>query len=172
MNEVLTRYIGRYLSLLEVNTWEYVSRSNASGVVVLVPVTETRKIVLVEQFRPPVGKRVIELPAGLIGDLSDSDESVFEAGNRELAEETGFVAGKLDLLMKCPSSPGMSDEMVSFLLATELTRVGPGGGDHSEDITVHEVPLRQVDEWLENRLAQDQPLDPKIYAALYWLSRR
>ncbi len=169
MNADITRYKGRYLSLLERDGWEFASRSNASCVVVIVAVTPAAELVLVEQFRKPVGVNVIELPAGLVGDLHDPDESPLVAAGRELEEETGFVAGQLEPWLACPSSAGMSDEMIHFVLATDLQRVGPGGGDPSEDIVVHVVPLEQVDRWLADRQAAGKPLDPKIYAALYWL---
>jgi len=168
----ITRYAGRYLSLLERDGWEFASRSNASGVVVLVPVTDQGEIVLVEQFRKPVGKDVIELPAGLVGDHEDPDESILQAARRELEEETGYAAAQLDLLMECPSSAGMSDEIVSFVLARGLHRVGPGGGDESEDIQVHTIALDEVDHWLREQQAKGKPMDPKIYVALYWLSKR
>ena len=169
MTRDITHFKGRYLSLLERDGWEFASRSNASGVVVLVAVTSAQEIVLVEQFRKPVDSLVIELPAGLVGDHANPDESVLVAAARELEEETGYAAAKMELLMACPSSAGMSDEVISFVLATELTRVGPGGGDSSEDIQVHIVPVTDVDGWLIRQQAAGKPLDPKIYAALYWL---
>lgn len=164
-------YRGRYLSLLERDGWEYASRSNASGVVVIVAVTEDHEILLVEQYRKPVDASVIELPAGLVGDLHDPKESLLTAAGRELEEETGFAAERLDILMSCPSSAGMTDEIITFVHASGLTRVGPGGGDASEDIAVLPIPLAEVDNWLAARLAEGKALDPKIYAALYWLAR-
>jgi len=172
MNIDITHYAGRYLSLLERDGWEFTSRSNASGVVVLVAVTDQGEIVLVEQFRIPVGKNVIELPAGLVGDHEDPDESIMKAAKRELQEETGYAAAHLELLMECPSSAGMSDEIVSFVLAGGLRRVGPGGGDDNEDIQVHTIPLDRVDRWLREQRAAGKPVDPKIYAALYLLQER
>jgi len=169
MTEDITHFKGRYLSLLERDGWEFASRSNASCVVVLVAVTAAREIVLVEQYRTPVESLVVELPAGLVGDHADPDESVLAAAARELEEETGFAASQMKLLMECPSSAGSSDEVVSFVLATGLTRVGPGGGDDSEDIEVHIVPLTDVDSWLLRQQSAGKPLDPKIFAALYWL---
>jgi ADP-ribose pyrophosphatase len=169
MTKDITHFKGRYLSLLERDGWEFASRSNASSVVVLVAVTAAEEIVLVEQYRTPVGARVIELPAGLVGDLDDPDEPVLVAAARELEEETGYAPSSLELLMECPSSAGMSDEVVTFVLATGLTRVGPGGGDDSEDIEVHIVPLTEVAGWLICQQTAGKPLDPKIYAALYWL---
>lgn len=171
MNSDIKRYSGRYLSLLERDGWEFASRSNASGVVVLIPVTAAGEIVFVEQYRKPVGSSVIELPAGLVGDNADPGETILEAAGRELIEETGYQASSLKVLMECPSSAGMSDEIVSFVLARGLNRVGPGGGDDSEDIEVHVVPLSGADDWLQSRQQGGTPLDPKIYAALYWLDR-
>ncbi len=169
MSQITTHYAGRFLSLLERDGWEFVSRSNASSVVMLIAVTDDDEILLVEQYRKPIEASVVELPAGLVGDLADPAESIFEAAGRELEEETGYAAGSMDLLMTCPSSAGMSDEIVSFVLARDLHRTGPGGGDHSEDIAVLPVPLGQVDGWLAERLAAGGVLDPRIYAALYWL---
>lgn len=169
MNEDHVHFKGRYLSLLERDNWEFASRSNASSVVVLIPVTNEGEIVLVEQHRRPVNARVIELPAGLVGDHVDPDESIIEAAGRELEEETGFLASELELLMECPSSAGMTDEIISFVMARGLKRIGPGGGDDSEDIEVHIIALGEVDDWLGRQQAAGKPLDPKIYAALYWL---
>ena len=171
MSKDITRYRGRYLSLLERDRWEFASRSNASGVVVIVAVTEAGEIVLVEQYRKPVGACVVELPAGLVGDLADPDETVIVAAHRELLEETGYAAARMEVLMACPSSAGMSDEIITFVLATGLERIGPGGGDDSEDIEVLPVPLADVDEWLDAQRAAGKPMDPKIYAALYWLQK-
>lgn len=166
-----THFSGRYLALLERKGWEFVTRPNAHAVVVLIATTPEREIVLVEQYRRPVDARVIELPAGLVGDTGDPDEAVLDAAGRELIEETGFEAASLELLMECPTSSGMTDEVISFVRADRLQRVGPGGGDDSEDIEVHVVPLDEVDAWLKDRHARGLPLDPKIYTALYWLNQ-
>ena len=171
MSQDTIHYAGCYLSLLERDGWEFVSRSNASGVVKLVAVTPESEIVLVEQYRKPVDAAVIELPAGLVGDHGNPEETLFEAARRELEEETGYAAEHLDLLMTCPSSAGISDEVVSFVLATGLRRVGPGGGDDSESIEVLRVPLAQAGDWLAAQLAAGRLLDARIYAALYWLQR-
>ena len=170
MKKLTTLYKGRFLSLLDKDGWEYASRSNATGVVVLLAVTDQDELVLVEQFRPPVGSTVIELPAGLVGDLDDREESVLDAAERELLEETGFQAGHISVLMSCPSSAGMSDEIVTFILAKKLRRVAAGGGDSSENITVHVVPRAGVSDWIAAKQAEGVPADPKIFSALYWLS--
>jgi ADP-ribose pyrophosphatase len=172
MGEEKIRFRGRYLGISERDDWEFATRTNASSVAVLVPVTEQDQIVLVEQFRIPVNARVLELPAGLVGDAENAGESTRTAAERELVEETGYAAASMTLLLTCPSSPGMSDEIITFYLAENLERVGPGGGDGSEDIEVHLVPVASASEWLGQRMATGVLLDPKIYSALHWLERR
>ena len=163
---------GRFLGLKERDGWEYAFRTNASGVIVLVPVTDAGELVLVEQYRPPVRRRVLELPAGLVGDSGDAGEDFKVAAERELLEETGFRAGCMDELLDCPSSPGMSDEVFTVYYASGLERVGPGGGVGNEDIKVHLVPLDGFSEWFESRLREGLMFDPKIFAGVYWASMR
>jgi ADP-ribose pyrophosphatase len=172
MKHSIDLYRGRYLSLCEVDGWEYVSRSNASAVVVLIAVNDVGQLLLVEQFRPPLQASAIELPAGLVGDLGDPEEDLLLAAQRELLEETGYHSDDLELLFSCPSSAGMSDEIISFVLAGNLERRGPGGGDGSENITVHAIALAEVDSWLAGHIRAGTPVDPKIYSALYLLGRR
>ena len=172
MGATKIHFSGRYLAIAERDDWEFATRTNARGVVVLVPITDQGELVLVEQFRIPVGRRVIELPAGLVGDGEDREESLHSAAHRELEEETGYSAKRLSLLLECPSTPGLCDEIVTFFLAEGLHRTGPGGGDPSEDIIVHHVPLESAAQWLTDRQADGRYLDPKTYAGLYWLERR
>ena len=165
-------FSGRFLGLKEHDGWEYAFRTNASGVVVLVPVTDAGELVLVEQYRNPVQSRVMELPAGLVGDHGDFEEDFKTAAQRELLEETGFSAATLDELLTSPSTPGMSDEIITIYYASGLERVGPGGGDANEDITVHLVPLDNAPQWLEAKRAEGIMLDPKIFAGLFWAASR
>ncbi len=163
---------GRFLRFLKRGHWEYVERVNVRDVAVLVPITRDDEIVLVEQYRIPVQAPMIELPAGLVGDEDDyRDEDLLGAANRELEEETGFRADRLTLLARAPSSGGMTSEVVSFLLADGLRKVGPGGGVEGEDITVHSVPLANVERWLRQREREGCLLDPKIFAGLYLAGR-
>lgn len=171
-NNETIHYSGRFLGLKETDRWEYAFRSNARGVVVLVPVTDAGELVLVEQYRIPVKNRVMELPAGLVGDTGDSEECFKTAAQRELIEETGYRAGILEELLTSPSTPGMANEMISIFFATGLERVGPGGGDGNEDITVHHMPLENAVEWLDARQKEGIMIDPKIYAGLFWAGAR
>jgi ADP-ribose pyrophosphatase len=169
MSKLQKHFQGRYLGLVERDGWEYATRTNASAVAVIIAVTRQQELVLVEQHRIPVGCAVLELPAGLVGDHDDPDEAIRIAAQRELLEETGYRAGQWLQMLECPSSAGMCDETITFFLAQELVQEHAGGGDASEEIKVHTVPLANIDQWLAARLAEGILLDPKIYAALYWL---
>jgi ADP-ribose pyrophosphatase len=171
-NTVKIHHSGRFLGLKERDRWEYAYRTNASGVVVLVPVTDDGELVLVEQFRVPVQSRVLELPAGLVGDNGDLEEDFENAARRELFEETGYHAALLEELLTSPSTPGMADEIITIYFASGLERVGPGGGDGNENITVHHLPIDNAVEWLDTRQAEGIMLDPKIYAGLFWAATR
>jgi ADP-ribose pyrophosphatase len=163
---------GRFLTLLDEGGWEYVTRPGVSGVVVIVAVTPQGRLVLVEQPRTSVHSRVIELPAGIVGDAPDRrGETLIEAAHRELREETGFAAERMEELAQGPVAVGVSDEVVTFFAARGLTRVGPGGGDDSEEITVHEIPVAELDAFLAEVRRAGLAVDPKIYAGLHLLQR-
>jgi ADP-ribose pyrophosphatase len=159
---------GKYLTLIDDHGWEYVTRPGVTGIVVIVAVTDDDKLLLVEQYRTAVHRRVIELPAGMVGDTqAHAGESLADAAARELAEETGFAAAELEPLCEGPIAVGVSDEVVSFFLARGLTRVGPGGGDASESIVVHQVPLSRLRSFLASSAATGLAIDTKIYAGIY-----
>jgi len=161
---------GKFVELLDVDGWEFVHRYASAGVVVIVATTEDGALVLVEQPRAPIGRRSIELPAGLVGDISGQEHESFElAAARELEEETGYRAARWSHLLDAPNAPGLSSEHVSFFRATGLERVGPGGGDETEDITVHVIPLPEVPAFLARKLSEGVAIDPKIFAGLYFV---
>ena len=162
-----------YLKLVEQAGWSFVKRRNSSGVVCMVAVTDDDQLVLVEQHRPPVANAVIELPAGLVGDLAHAaDETLREAAERELLEETGYAASEWTLLVTAASSAGLTDELITFFLATGLEKKHAGGGDETEDIRVHTVPMVEVDEWLDQALSDGKLLDAKIYAGIHFARSR
>jgi ADP-ribose pyrophosphatase len=159
---------GRYLTFIDEGGWEYVTRPGVTGIVVIVAVTDDERLVLVEQYRPAVHRHVVELPAGLVGDAAGRQtESLLDAAARELEEETGYRAGEMVALFEGPIAVGVSDETVSFFRARGLSRVGAGGGDDTEEITVHEVPLAELPSFLAAKQAAGLGVDPKIYAGLY-----
>lgn len=163
---------GSHLRLVSSDGWEYVERTGTTGVVAIVAV-DGGKLVLTEQYRAPVAARVIDLPAGLAGDgPSGAAEGLIAAAKRELLEEAGFEAAEMTYLTHGPSSAGLTAEIVTFYLASGLKRVGPGGGDDSEEIQVHLIPLSTIDDWLRQRSEAGAYVDPKVYVGLYFLRRK
>ncbi len=165
-----TLYSGRFLNMVARGGWEFVERTNAAAVVAITAVTDSGELLLVEQFRPPVRADVIELPAGLVGDTRASKrETIQQAAQRELIEETGFEAGCWTLLTVGPSSAGLTSEQITFLLAEKLTKKTSGGGDSSESIVVHKVPIWSAAAWLEEASGRGRLIDYKIFVGLYFL---
>ncbi|MCC7421233.1 MAG: NUDIX hydrolase [Planctomycetaceae bacterium] len=145
-------------------------RVDTTGVVTIIAVTADRRLLLTEQFRPPVRRRVIEMPAGLAGDVAGQEhEDLAVAARRELLEETGYECERMDFVAEGPSSSGLTSEIVTFFRATGLRWVGPGGGDGSEDIQLHSIPLSWIRGWLRERETAGILVDPKVYAGLYFL---
>jgi ADP-ribose pyrophosphatase len=160
-----TVYEGKYLRVKNARNWEYVERRNVSGVVVILPLTSDGKIILVEQFRPAVAQNVVGLPAGLAGD--QGKEELEEAARRELLEETGYKSDRWKLLTDGPSSPGLTNEFITFFLAADATQhaeIDPGA---DEQIEVHEVALRDLTAWLARKKQSGVLIDYKIFTALY-----
>lgn len=145
--------------------WEYVTRNTQKPAVGIVALTDDGRVILIEQYRVPVDAKVFELPAGLAGDIPGAEhEPLLDAARRELLEETGYAADRWTELTSGYTSPGLTDELAVLFLAEGLTKAGPGGGDESEDITIHEVPIEDVFEWLLGRGAR---MNLKLLAGLY-----
>ena len=164
----IVRWKGRFMSAVEIHyrdakgverTWEAVERVGIGGIVVMVAVTPSGTVLLERQFRPPLGRDVIELPAGLV----DLDESMEDAARRELIEETGWSARELRFLAEGPMSTGASTEVLRTYLCTGLEHVGKAGGDDNEIIEVIEVPLNGVQEYLTAAQAKGLLVDLKVY---------
>jgi ADP-ribose pyrophosphatase len=156
---------GKYLEVRKTGTWEYAARIGNMGAAVILAITDAREIVLVEQQRMALGRRTIELPAGLIGDTEAGDTGLAAAA-RELHEEAGFTAQRWEAIGTFATSPGMSSEMFELFKASGLTRTGPGGGVDSEDITVHVVPLNSVATFIAERRRAGLIIDSRLIVAL------
>jgi len=158
---------GRFITARKKGRWEYVSRARGIRAAVILAVDEDDNVLLVEQYRIPLGRRCIELPAGLIGDDDDRpDEAAAEAAARELEEETGYRAARMETIGEFWSSPGMVSESFTLLKAHDLTKVGEGGGTESEDITVHRVPLSGIAEAIEGWRAKGFAIDVRMLLLL------
>jgi nicotinamidase/pyrazinamidase len=163
---------GRWLRLVKRGKWEYAQRVVGATAAVIVAVTEDDEMILIEQLRPAVGGLVLELPAGLIGDIAGAEDEAPElAAARELEEETGYRPGRVERVAAGTSTAGLSDERLILYVAHDLERVGDGGGDEHEDITVHRVPLAKVEDWLAERERAGVIIDLKVWAGLYFARR-
>ena len=170
MTETETLCNGKWLRLKRRGRWEYAERTNPGGGVMIIAVTPEDRLLFVEQYRPAIESMTIEMPAGLVGDVvGSSDESAVDAADRELVEETGYRAARVEFLMAGPTSAGMSNEILAFVRAHDLAKVHAGGGDETEDIIVHEVPRREAAAWLAGKIRAGYSIDPKMFAGLYML---
>jgi ADP-ribose pyrophosphatase len=155
---------GRFVRLLENDGYEYAERKGCTGIISVVAVSDRNELIFVEQFRPALGSRTIELVAGLAGD--EGPESLEEAARRELLEEAGYHASTLELLMVGPSAGGISTSRVHFYLAQGATKAHEGGGVEGEDITVHVVPVAEAYDWLQRRSQGELLVDPKVFLGI------
>jgi ADP-ribose pyrophosphatase len=155
---------GRFIEAKRLGKWEYVSRTRGVSAAVILAIDEGR-VVLVEQYRVPLGARCLELPAGLVGD-EEEGEAAATAAIRELEEETGYRAERAVDLGRYHASPGMSSEGFTLVRAEGLTRVGSGGGIAGEDIEVHRVKLEEVGAFVAERREAGVAIDAKLLLLL------
>lgn len=157
---------GRFVTARRRGRWEYVSRARGIRAAVILATIEG-DVLLVEQFRMPLGRMCLELPAGLIGDdEGHDDEDDLTAAGRELEEETGYRAGRLESLGEFYSSPGMLSESFTLVRASDLTQTGPGGGTEHENIVVHRVPSREVASFVAAKRSEGCGVDVRVLMLL------
>ncbi len=155
---------GRFITVKQRGTWEYVGRARGIKAAVILAVDDGH-VILVEQFRVPLGQPCLELPAGLIGDET-ANERVEEAAARELEEETGYRADRIEVVGDFYSSPGMVSESFYFVKAHGLTKVSDGGGVEGENITVHRVALDALADFIAAKRAEGCAMDVKLLTLL------
>ncbi|MDT0575393.1 NUDIX hydrolase [Croceicoccus sp. F390] len=157
---------GKYLTAKTRGRWEYVGRARDIRAAMVLAIDDGH-VLLVEQYRVPLGCQSIELPAGLIGDdESAKDEDVLVAAGRELEEETGYRARELVDAGAFNASPGMVSESFSLVIARGLERVGQGGGTVNEDITVHRVPIVGFADFITAQRALGKGIDARLLLLL------
>lgn len=164
MSEPEIAWAGKWLTVLRDGKWEYVSRVRGIEAVVILAIDDGH-VLLVDQYRVPLGRRCIELPAGLIGDEHAGDTAL-DAARRELEEETGYACADVEELGFFHASPGMVTEGFTLVRVTGLRRIGEGGGIDGEDILVHRVPLAEVPEFIAAKRAEGAAVDVKILLLL------
>jgi ADP-ribose pyrophosphatase len=153
-------WAGHFVTAKRRGKWEYVARSRSIRAAVILAV-EDGHVLLVEQYRVPLGCNCIELPAGLIGD-HDANEDPLQSAGRELEEETGYRAGSLADLGAFYSSPGLVSESFTLVQAYGLTKVSEGGGVDGENITVHRVALDKLLPFVASKRSEGCAIDVKL----------
>lgn len=156
----IVEWAGKWVLAKRRGRWEYASRARSIRAAVILAL-DAGEVILVEQYRVPIGKVCLEMPAGLIGDETEGEEAL-ESAARELEEETGYVAAQWEDLGEFWSSPGMVTESYTLFKATGLTRVSDGGGTEHEGIVVHRVPLSSIAEFVAERRAKGYAIDSKL----------
>jgi 8-oxo-dGTP pyrophosphatase MutT (NUDIX family) len=174
MNSIIDKrvvYEGKFIKFIQASytdshghlrKWEFIERANCNGIVAIVPVTDTREVLLIRQYRPPVNRYVIEFPAG----LNDKGDTIEEAARRELLEETGYEAGKMIFLTEGPLSSGASGEILSVFLARDLEFKGSAECDETEDIEVMKISIDTVADHLSQFRSQGDLVDLKLLGLL------
>ena len=155
---------GDFITVRKWGTWEYVGRARSIHAAVILAMIEG-DVLLVEQYRVPLGGPCLELPAGLVGDETFG-EAIESAATRELEEETGYRAGRVEIIGRFASSPGMVSETFTLVRAHGLKKVGDGGGDGHENIIVHRVPLDMVTNFVDQKRAEGAAIDVKMLLLL------
>jgi len=155
---------GKFVRALRRGHWEYASRARNIGAVVVIAEFEG-KVILVEQPRVAPDCRCIELPAGLVGD-KDPNATIEDTAIKELEEETGFTAERVERLGDFYASPGMLSEAFTIVRAHGVRRIGEGGGDENEDIKVHLVARADIPNFLEQKRAEGLGMDAKLLLLL------
>jgi ADP-ribose pyrophosphatase len=161
-------WAGRFITAKKRGKWEYVGRARGIHAAVILAIDEAedgRHVLLVDQYRVPLGRRCIELPAGLVGDQEEGEDSSLAAA-RELEEETGFRPDRLETLGEFYSSPGMVSESFTLFRAHGLVKTGEGGGVEDEDIRVHRVPIDTLSDQISTWRAEGYAMDVKLLLLL------
>lgn len=156
-----TVFEGDHVYVLERDHWQYVERKKGKDAAAVLAETEEGEVILTEQFRRPLNARVIDFPAGLIGDEDPSMDGAATA-KKELQEEAGYTCASVELLARGPSSPGITSEIVSLYRAHGVRKTGKGGGVGGEEITVHVVPRARLRSFLREKQEQGVLTDLKV----------
>ncbi|MEQ1498767.1 MAG: NUDIX hydrolase [Novosphingobium sp.] len=161
------RWAGKFITARTRGKWEYVTRARGIRAAVILAIDDDDHVLLVEQYRVPLQRNCLELPAGLIGDDDSIEgEDPLAAAARELEEETGFSADRIENLGEFYSSPGMVSESFTLVRAHGLARTGPGGGTDGEDITVHRVALSHLPQFVQMARARGLGIDVRLLMLL------
>ena len=155
---------GKFIRAFRRGKWEYASRARDIRAVVILA-EQDGKLILVSQPRVAPDCHCVELPAGLVGD-HDPTATIEDTAIKELEEETGFTADRVERLGDFYSSPGMLAEAFTLVRAHGVRKIGEGGGDENENIEVHLIARPDVANFLEQKRAEGFGIDAKLLLLL------
>ena len=159
-----TMWEGRFITAQRRGRWEFAGRARGIRAAVILAEVDGA-VLLVEQYRVPLQRWCLELPAGLIGD-DVAGEAVEVAAARELEEETGYRAGRIEVIGEFFSSPGMISEGFTLVRAHDLEKVGEGGGVEGEGIVVHRVLRARLSDFMASKRAAGVAMDVRLMGLL------
>lgn len=159
-----TMWEGRFITAQRRGRWEFAGRARGIRAAVILAEVDG-DVLLVEQYRVPLQRWCLELPAGLIGD-DVAGEAVEVAAARELEEETGYRAGRIEVIGEFFSSPGMISEGFTLVRAHDLEKVGEGGGVEGEGIVVHRVLRARLSDFMASKRAAGVAMDVRLMGLL------
>ncbi|MCS6767372.1 MAG: NUDIX hydrolase [Candidatus Nitrosocaldus sp.] len=166
MGGVRSRYIyrGRVIALRldELDHGRVREVVEHNGSVAILPILDDGRVILERQYRHAVGKELIEIPAGKV----EEGESIEGCAQRELMEETGYRAGRLEYMGRCYMTPGYCNELIHFFIATELEKAPGTTMDEDEEI---ELVIMSVDEAISKALANEIEDAKTLYALLRYM---
>lgn len=169
MDKVKSRYVyrGRVIAvrvdeLVDGRVREVVEHR---GSVAILPILDDNRVILERQYRYVIGRELIEVPAGMI----EEGESIEDAAQRELMEETGYKAGRLEYMGRCYMTPGYCNELIHFFIARDLERVANTNMDEDEEI---ELMIISMDEAIRKALADEIEDAKTLYALLRYILLR
>ena len=155
-----TMWEGKYVKVVRRGTWEYAGRANDIRAVVILAEVDGQ-VILIDQPRVPLQRRCLELPAGLIGD-EDPNATVEATAIKELEEETGYTADRVEVLGEFYASPGMLSESFTLVRVHGVRKIGEGGGTEHEDIRVHLVPRVEIPNFIAKSRGDGLGIDVKL----------
>jgi ADP-ribose pyrophosphatase len=153
-------WAGKFVRAMRRGKWEYASRVGDINAVVILAEYEG-KVILVDQPRAAPDCRCVELPAGLVGD-EDPNATPETTAIKELEEETGFTADRVERLGDFYGSPGILAESFTLVRAHGVRKIGDGGGDDDEDINVHLVARADISNFIEQKRAEGFGIDVRL----------
>lgn len=150
------------------DSWDMVKRKTYGRAVCIAAVTSERELILIKIFRIPLQSYILEFPAGLMDKQGEAEEA---AARRELLEETGYEAERLEFLVSGPSNASLLADETALYLGINARFVQPPHLESHEDIKVVKVPIDNLMSYLDEASKKEMKIDIKLPAILPFLEK-